>query len=128
MEEEENQKGKQVEEDSNEDYPFYDIENPKLEVGMTFASPQSFRDAVKYVNILQGCNLTFFKNTSERVTARCKELNCEYRVHASWVSNECIFQIKTMQTNHRCSRTVNNKQATSYLHLVSKALFGQNKR
>ena len=56
------------EEESTDDFPVYDAENPKLEVGMTFASPQAFRDVVRHVNIILGCNLTFLKSTFEKIT------------------------------------------------------------
>nr|KAJ0222699.1 hypothetical protein LSAT_V11C200087050 [Lactuca sativa] len=60
---------------------------------------------------LLGYNIKFAKCDTVRLTAKCgskmKSQPCPFRVHASWMTQERSFQIKTLVDEHKCVRNFN---------------------
>ncbi|XP_058180113.1 uncharacterized protein LOC131298654 [Rhododendron vialii] len=80
-----------------------DIKNPKLVEVMVFPNVTAFRGLLKEFHIREGCEYTYLKNESSRVTVICQE-KCGFRLHASPVHGEKSFQIKRLSANHCCTR------------------------
>nr|CAD1827345.1 unnamed protein product [Ananas comosus var. bracteatus] len=103
-------------------YPVFnrsrDLERAKLKLGMKFASAAEFRTLLRNNAISSGYDFYFVKNDGDRVTVKCKKdsigqkISCGWRVHASWNAYEECFQIKSLQSEHKCDRQFKNNQAT----------------
>ncbi|XP_058228013.1 uncharacterized protein LOC131336247 [Rhododendron vialii] len=89
-----------------------DMENPRLMEGMVFPNVTAFKALFKEFHIREGCEYTYLKNESTRVTIICKE-KCGFRLHASPMLGEKSFQIKNIRADHCCTRKYINKYATS---------------
>nr|CAD1830429.1 unnamed protein product [Ananas comosus var. bracteatus] len=104
-------------------YPVFnksrDWERAELKLGMKFASAAEFRTLLRNNAISSGYDFYFVKNDGDRVTVKCKKdslgqkISCGWRVHASWNAYEECFQIKSLQSEHKCGRQFKNNQATS---------------
>lgn len=73
-----------------------DEENPIIEVGRKFEDVYHYRRCLQHFAILKEFSITYIKSDQRRVTARCASEDCSWRVHASRLSEENVFQIKTM--------------------------------
>ena len=89
-----------------------DMENPQLKLGMTFSSPQVFRQALVEWTVRQGYDIKYLKNENKRITALCK-YDCGFRIHASPMQGEKTFQIKTFKPKHECGMRFQNHLVTS---------------
>ncbi|XP_020082521.1 uncharacterized protein LOC109706127 [Ananas comosus] len=104
-------------------YPVFnksrDLERAELKLGMKFASAAEFRTLLRNNAISSGYDFYFVKNDGDRVTVKCKKnsigqkISCGWRIHASWNAYEECFQIKSLQSEHKCGRQFKNNQATS---------------
>jgi hypothetical protein len=90
-----------------------DMKNPMLQVGHIFANAMAFRRAVKHANILKGKDLDFQKNETVKVTARCKDKRCKYRVYGRKLKDESTFLLASLYPRHTCTRTYKNHMVTS---------------
>lgn len=66
-----------------------------------------------------GYDIKFIKNGSTRVTTKCKEKKCGFRIHASNMQYEKTFQVKSITPKHDYHRTYNNHLVTS-LYIANK--------
>ncbi|KAH7514649.1 hypothetical protein FEM48_Zijuj11G0111800 [Ziziphus jujuba var. spinosa] len=98
------------EDEVNTHIPVYSTQGANLEmhVGMKFASHIEFKEYLVIYALSGGWNIIFTKNASWRVTTVCKE-GCPWRVHASDMQAQETFQIKTLQEEHICTRSLTNK-------------------
>ncbi|KAL2892234.1 CREB-binding protein [Bienertia sinuspersici] len=82
-------------------------------VGQRFTSREAFRDGVAQYAIAQGRNLCFVssnKSKQQRMEAKCV-LGCPFRVYGSWDNRRACFVVKSIDSEHTCSRNmVKNKQ------------------
>ncbi|KAH7861114.1 hypothetical protein Vadar_021796 [Vaccinium darrowii] len=63
-----------------------------------------------------GYDIKFIKNESTRVTTKCKEKKCGFRIHASNMQYEKTFQVKSITPKHDYHRAYNNHLVTfSYI-------------
>ncbi|KAL5739369.1 hypothetical protein ACOSP7_028272 [Xanthoceras sorbifolium] len=70
------------------------------------------RDAVKRYAIDEGFTLKKIKNDSYRYTVTCKNEACDWKLHASCLSNGMTYMIKSVCCGHSfCQRIVENKMA-----------------
>jgi hypothetical protein len=90
-----------------------DMKNPMLQIGHIFANATAFRRAVKHANILKGKDLEFPKNETGKVTARCKDKKCKYRVYGRKLKDESTFLLASLYPRHTCTRTYKNHMVTS---------------
>ena len=86
--------------------------NPKYEfkLGMEFNSNREFKDAIIDWNVLNGYQIKMSKNEPDTIRVICKK-KCGYLVFYSHVGTSHTYQIKTLQPDHTCSKTVKNKSA-----------------
>ncbi|KAJ0962191.1 hypothetical protein J5N97_030019 [Dioscorea zingiberensis] len=73
-----------------------------LKIGDRFQNVEHLRNALRAFAIKRKFDFTFIKNDRERVTARCAQADCNWRVHASREGNLHTFRIKTLQPTHVC--------------------------
>lgn len=71
-------------------------------VGQEFDNVRDFRAQLCKYAIGKGFAYKFIKNETSRVTARCVEENCPWRIHASESSRKQKFVIKKMNYTHTC--------------------------
>lgn len=85
------------------DFDIPEGEKFKLMQGMIFESVDSFRKAMYEYSILWGFTLIRVKNEKKRVTAKCGDPVCDWRVHASLMADGVTFMIKTCTPDHTCT-------------------------
>ncbi|XP_060670936.1 uncharacterized protein LOC132800712 [Ziziphus jujuba] len=73
-----------------------------------FASHIEFKEYLVNYALSGGWNIRFTKNASWKVTEMCEE-GCPWRVHASNMQAQETFQIKTLQEEHTCTRSLTNR-------------------
>ncbi|KAH7855664.1 hypothetical protein Vadar_027433 [Vaccinium darrowii] len=88
-----------------------DMEKPTLVEGMIFPNVIAFRKFLKEYHIREGYEYEYVKNESTRVTVICKD-KCGFRLHASPMHGEKLFQIKKINAQHCCIRKYTNRLAT----------------
>ncbi|XP_010905594.1 uncharacterized protein [Elaeis guineensis] len=71
-------------------------------VGQEFDNVKDFRAQLCKYAISKGFVYKFIKNESTRVTVKCNEQNCAWRLHASESSYKQKFVIKKMNNVHTC--------------------------
>ncbi|XP_058749183.1 uncharacterized protein LOC131622170 [Vicia villosa] len=84
----------------------------KFQWGMEFSSLDEFRYAIREWSVLNGRQITFIKNESDRVRVVCRA-NCGFLMLCSKVSHKRTFAIKTIVDKHTCARVLDNKSANS---------------
>ena len=80
---------------------------------MIFTDVNSFRESLRDYTVQQGFNIVRVKNEKSRVTAHCAAESCPWRIHASPLSDGVTYKIKTLVSEHTCSRIIKNTEATS---------------
>ena len=77
-------------------------------LGMRFSNPDELKNMLSNYAVANGYDLWFEKNDSQRLLVKCckknKSPNCPFRLWASWMSKERTFQIKSLVSEHNCSR------------------------
>ncbi|XP_042464748.1 uncharacterized protein LOC122047481 isoform X1 [Zingiber officinale] len=81
-------------------------------VGQEFDNAKDFRSQLCNYAIGKGFAYKFVKNESSRVTVRCAEDTCPWRIHASETSNKLKFVIKKMTNVHTCNGGNGQRKAT----------------
>jgi hypothetical protein len=83
-----------------------DMEDPHLEVGMSFGSACQFMKTVREYNLFRGKDVEFTKNDGDRVIGVCRNraMSCPWRVYGASVSGEMTFLLKSLNPNHRCTK------------------------
>ncbi|CAH1437828.1 unnamed protein product [Lactuca virosa] len=80
-------------------------------LGERYESPHQLQQCLTNYAIKSGYNIKFVKCDTVRLTAKCgskiKSQPCPFRVHASWMTQEKSFQIKTLVDEHKCVRNFN---------------------
>ncbi|KAL0444200.1 UNVERIFIED_CONTAM: hypothetical protein Slati_2142700 [Sesamum latifolium] len=115
-EDSESHKGSDEDETGKKHIVFNPIEqyDPTFELCMIFSTKIEFRNAVHSQAIKIRRHLKITKNDKKRIYAKCgKKDNCQWRIHADKVSNECTFQIREYNSNHSCGRDFNMKNMKS---------------
>ena len=90
-----------------------DMKSAKFTVGQQFTSVVIFRLAVKIQAIMDGRDVYFTKNDTNRVRVKCR--GCGWEIFGSKMQRESTFQIKTLSDEHSCGRVFHNKSMTSRL-------------
>ncbi|CAI9265615.1 unnamed protein product [Lactuca saligna] len=91
-------------------------------LGERYESPHQLQQCLTNYAIKSGFNIKFAKCDTVRLTAKCgskmKSQPCPFRVHASWMTQERSFQIKTLVDEHKCVRNFNISNLLSPRWLV----------
>ncbi|KAK9067649.1 hypothetical protein SSX86_011760 [Deinandra increscens subsp. villosa] len=76
-----------------------------IKVNSTFENVIEFRRALAHYAITN--EFAYFTEKSEptRVTARCVDLGCKWRIHASLQQDGITFEVKTLVEPHSCTRS-----------------------
>ncbi|XP_058746137.1 uncharacterized protein LOC131619011 [Vicia villosa] len=83
-----------------------------FKVGMEFRSLRQFKDTILEHNVLNGRDIKFEKNDSNRCRVVCKDnKKCNYKILCSRVLSTATFRIKTLFDKHKCGRQFFNKSA-----------------
>jgi hypothetical protein len=85
-------------------------ETVALEVGLRFANPTEFKEALQVFAVQNSFNYKYLHNEKKRVSAYCKK-QCGWKIHGSWSNCKKYFQIKTFESKHNCGSHYNNKKA-----------------
>ncbi|XP_022019508.2 uncharacterized protein LOC110919548 [Helianthus annuus] len=88
--------------------------NGTIKVNSTFENVVEFRRALSHYAIMN--EFAYFTEKSEPtwVTARCSDLQCKWRIHASVMQDGISFEVKKLVEPHSCTRSNKgaNKVAT----------------
>ena len=90
-----------------------DMKSAKFTVGQQFTLVVIFRLAVRIQAIMDGRDVYFTKNDTNRVRVKCR--GCGWEIFGSKMQGESTFQIKTLSDEHSCGRVFHNKNMTSRL-------------
>jgi hypothetical protein len=92
-----------------------DMEEPHLDVGMSFDSAAQFRKVVREYNLFRGKDVEFTKNNGGRVIGVCRNnaKGCSWRVYGSLVPGEMTFILKSLNPDHQCTRYYKSSTLTS---------------
>ncbi|XP_058726497.1 uncharacterized protein LOC131597850 [Vicia villosa] len=94
----------------------------KFQRGMQFNSLDEFRYAIREWSVLNGREITFTKNESDRLRVVCRA-NCGFLMLCSKVDHKRTFAIKTIVDKHTCARVLDNTSANS--RWVAKAVLNK---
>ncbi|XP_023731454.1 uncharacterized protein LOC111879214 [Lactuca sativa] len=85
-----------------------------MKVGSKFENVVDFRRALNHYAVINELNYYIQKSDPTRFTARCENLECEWRLHASITQDAVTFEVKKMLEVHSCthSNKGGNKRAT----------------
>ncbi|TXG62753.1 hypothetical protein EZV62_009747 [Acer yangbiense] len=99
-----------------------------FEDGQIIGNAKMTRAAVKMYAIQEGFTLKKVKNDKCRYTVVCKNDACDWRLHASCLTDGVTFMIKSVRGGHSmCPRVAENKEATSrWVSSVLKSLIQSN--
>ncbi|KAI9191802.1 hypothetical protein LWI28_013725 [Acer negundo] len=85
-----------------------------LEDGQVIGNAKFTREVIKKYAIQEGFALKKIKNDRHRYTMTCKNDACDWRLHASCLTDKITFMIKSVRGSHSmCLRVAENKEATS---------------
>ncbi|XP_039117893.1 uncharacterized protein LOC120253679 [Dioscorea cayenensis subsp. rotundata] len=71
-------------------------------IGRRYDSARHFKEVLHDLAIKRNFDFHFIKNDTQRVTVRCAEFSCQWRVHASKEGNLPTFRINTANGTHTC--------------------------
>ncbi|KAL4555357.1 hypothetical protein LXL04_037975 [Taraxacum kok-saghyz] len=88
--------------------------NQNMKVESKFENVTCFKRALNHYAIINEFDYFIQKSDPTRFTARCENLDCEWRIHASIMQDGVTFQVKKMVESHTYTRSNNggNKRAT----------------
>ena len=75
-------------------------------LGREFANRDDFRKTLAKFAIYNNFTLQHLKTQQFKVTARCKECDCPWRIHASMIDSGPRFKVRTYNPLHKCSKPV----------------------
>uniref|UniRef100_A0A1D1YAP4 Protein FAR1-RELATED SEQUENCE 11 n=1 Tax=Anthurium amnicola TaxID=1678845 RepID=A0A1D1YAP4_9ARAE len=80
----------------------YSPNDDVMYIGQEFDNVKVFRDELCKYAFLKGFKYKFIKNEHARLTAKCAEENCPWRIHASQSSRKKTFVVKKIDNAHTC--------------------------
>ncbi|KAI3670359.1 hypothetical protein L1987_87950 [Smallanthus sonchifolius] len=101
-------------EEENSAMVIYQYKHRTLKVNSRFDNVIEFRRALAHYAIINEFAYYIEKSEPTRVTARCLDIECKWRIHASVMQDEISFEVKSMLEPHSCTRSKKgaNKVAT----------------
>ncbi|KAK3130033.1 hypothetical protein QOZ80_6BG0488050 [Eleusine coracana subsp. coracana] len=94
-----------------------DLDNPRIEVGVTFEDGYTFKRAIRQYAILNEIELAVSYSESTRYRAYCKGKKCKWRIHASQQQDGKTWMIKKIPIKHyyrSTSKVENNCMANQF--------------
>ena len=86
----------------------------EFQIGQAFQNVDHFRKILKDYVIQEGFTLERVKNERTRVTCKCSETDCPWRIHASPMPDGVTYKVKSYNPLHTCLRnSKDNSEATS---------------
>ncbi|KAK3229107.1 hypothetical protein Dsin_000988 [Dipteronia sinensis] len=85
----------------------------EFEVGQTHDTVYSLRALLKDYALQEDINYKKMKNDYNRLTYKCENEGCPWRLHASNMLNDVIMQLKTYNNKHECHRVYRSEDARS---------------
>ncbi|WVZ84846.1 hypothetical protein U9M48_031833 [Paspalum notatum var. saurae] len=82
-----------------------DLENPKIEVGVTFEDGHTFKKAIRQYAILNEIEIAAPYSEAKRYRGFCKAKKCKWRIHASQLQDGRTWMIKKRPNKHYCKST-----------------------
>ncbi|CAN6363417.1 unnamed protein product [Urochloa humidicola] len=82
-----------------------DLENPKIEVGVTFGDGDTFKKAIRQYAIKGEFEIAAPYSEATRYRGHCKAEQCRWRIHASQLQDGRTWEIKKMHYEHTCQST-----------------------
>ncbi|XP_076924475.1 uncharacterized protein LOC143586914 [Bidens hawaiensis] len=83
----------------------YKKESRAITINSTFENVKEFRIALAHYAITKGFSYYIEKSEPKRVTARCFDLKCKWRIHASLMQDGITFEVKKLVDIHSCTRS-----------------------
>ncbi|KAG8363956.1 hypothetical protein BUALT_Bualt19G0076300 [Buddleja alternifolia] len=103
--------------------PVTDLPDHKLVTGLLFTNVAEFKSVVRSHAITWQRDIKFVKNDDKRVRAKCREKKCGWVMHASRTRDKsCTFQVKTLNTIHKCGRSLSKNRFVTSKMLSQKYL------
>nr|XP_043621620.1 uncharacterized protein LOC122593291 [Erigeron canadensis] len=79
--------------------------NPIMKVHSKFPNVVEFRRALNHHALINEFEYFIKKSEPRRFTARCAQLECRWRIHASIMQDDITFEVKTLVEEHSCIRS-----------------------
>jgi len=79
-----------------------DLENPKIEVGVTFEDGQTFKRAIRQYAILNEIEIAAPYSEAKRYRGYCKAKKCKWRIHASQLQDGRTWMVPTSMFLYLC--------------------------
>ncbi|CAH1415299.1 unnamed protein product [Lactuca virosa] len=76
-----------------------------MKVGSKFENVVDFRRALNHFAVINEFNYYIQKSDPTRFIARCENLECEWRIHASITQDEVTFEVNKMVEVHSCTQS-----------------------
>ena len=89
-----------------------DMTNVQLVKGMNFPNSKIFRKVLREYVIQHYIDIKWKLNEKKKISVQCKN-NSRWRCYTSMVTEECTFEIKTLNLECTCPLTFQNGQVTS---------------
>ncbi|XP_011069749.1 uncharacterized protein LOC105155556 [Sesamum indicum] len=103
-------------EQSESSYPIFNpVENfdPTFTLRMMFSTKGELRKAIQSHAIKTRRHVICTKSDPNRYYAKCGDTDCDWRLHAHKLKDECTFQIRDYNPKHKCAKTFNLKNVKS---------------
>ncbi|KAK2657293.1 hypothetical protein Ddye_010345 [Dipteronia dyeriana] len=85
-----------------------------LKTGQVFTKATEVKDVIRRFAIQEGFQLNKLKNDKSRYTVTCLNEDCDWRLHASTLTDGVTFLIRSITGNHSlCQRQPVNREANS---------------
>nr|XP_043638083.1 uncharacterized protein LOC122609088 [Erigeron canadensis] len=78
---------------------------PTIKVNSKFTNAVAFKRALNHHAITNEYDYFLVKSDPTRFIARCRNMECDWRIHASTMQDEITFEVKTMVEAHSCTRS-----------------------
>ncbi|XP_020110398.1 uncharacterized protein LOC109725568 [Ananas comosus] len=94
----------------------FDKDNPIMKVGMKYPNKKTLKRSLDHFAVLNGFEFNVEKSDKRRMTVKCANERCGWRLHASVLQDKTTFEVKTLKNEHECP-SVNrcgNKMASQF--------------
>ncbi|KAL2485962.1 MuDR family transposase [Abeliophyllum distichum] len=90
-----------------------DMNNPQFTTGLVFETKRILIDAVKEYSVINNKALKWKRNDKQRFRAVCKHSGCPFVLYARVMRDKTSWEIRTLNDDHTCPSTFNNKRVSS---------------
>ncbi|KAM0855909.1 hypothetical protein ACQ4PT_049473 [Festuca glaucescens] len=100
----------EIEEDADRPIVEYDKNDPSMDEGTVFGSVIDCRNALATFAIVREFDYITEKSDPTRLRAHCAFEGCRWRIHASFMKNSKLFQIKVNPCEHTCPTALESEK------------------